>query len=46
MLGDRFGEKRGLVGGVETACCVTGLVTREDWWVPSDVTCGLVLQVL
>ena len=46
MLGDRFGEKRGLVGGVQTECWVPGLVRREDWWVLSDVTCGPVLQVL
>ena len=31
MLGDRFGEKRGLAGRVETECWVTGLVRRGDW---------------
>ena len=40
MLGDRFGEKRGLVGGVETECWVTGLVRREDWWVECRQSVG------
>lgn len=43
---DMFSEKRGLLGGVQTECWVTGSVRREDCWVPSAVTCGLVLQVL